>query len=271
VSRIPWFVAYPVIAISAYCFLYWFANRSVYFPSKYPEGFWESQKQLGARDVWLDTTDGPRIHGWEIDRPGARFTTLYFHGNAGNITDRYDHFLGITSAGSSLLMIDYRGYGKSDGHPSESGIYKDADAAYDHLLKTGLRPEQIIVHGESLGTAVAVELASRRPCAAVVLEAPFTSGKDVARTVLPVIGPALTWSFDSKSKIGRVHAPLLVIHGDGDEIIPTGLGQELFAAAAEPKTLWIVPGAHHNDIVETAGASYREHLQSFYEKLPGPR
>jgi fermentation-respiration switch protein FrsA (DUF1100 family) len=123
------------------------------------------------------------------------------------------------------------------------------------------------VHGESLGTAVAVDLASRRPCAAVVLEAPFTSGKDVAATVLPIIGPLVMWSFDSRKKIGHVRAPILIIHGDHDEIIPTRLGQALFAAAPEPKSIWIVPGAHHNDIVETAGASYREHLQSFYESL----
>ena len=260
-------MAYPLIAAVAYGALYWFANRSVYFPSKYPEGFWDAQAQLGAVDVWLDTADGVRIHGWQIDRPGARFVTLYFHGNAGNITDRYDHFREITSAGSSLLMIDYRGYGKSSGKPTENGIYRDADAAYDHLLKSGHAPGQIILQGESLGTAVAVDLAARRPCAAVLLEAPFTSAKDVARTVLPIIGPLVIWSFDSRKKIGRIHAPILIIHGDHDEIIPTRLGQELFAAAPDPKSIWIVPGAHHNDIVESAGATYREHLRSFYESL----
>ena len=267
VSHIPWYIACPLIVAVAYGALYWFANRSVYFPSKYPEGSWDVQTQLGAADVWLDAADGVRIHGWQVDRPGAQFVTLYSHGNAGNITDRYDHFHEIASAGSSVLMIDYRGYGKSSGRPTEKGIYRDADAAYDHLIREGRRAEQIILHGESLGTAVAVDLASRRPCAGVVLEAPFTSGKDVARTVLPVIGPLVMWSFDSRKKIGRIHAPVLIIHGDRDEIIPTRLGQALFAAAPEPKSIWIVPGAHHNDIVETAGANYRQHLQSFYESL----
>ena len=268
VSHIPWYMTYPLIAAAAYGALYWFANRSVYFPSKYPEGSWDVQAQLGAADVWLDTEDGVRIHGWQVDRPGAPFVTLYFHGNAGNITDRYDHFREINSAGSSLLMIDYRGYGKSTGRPSEDGIYTDADAAYDHLLKTGHSASQIILHGESLGTAVAVDLASRRPCAGVVLEAPFTSGRDVAATVLPIIGPAVMWSFDLRKKIGRLHAPILIIHGDRDEIIPARLGQALFAAAPEPKSIWIVPGAHHNDIVETAGAAYQQHLRAFYESLP---
>jgi len=270
VSRVPWYIAYPLLAAAAYGLLYWFANRSVYYPSKYPEGFWDLQSQLGAADVWLDTADGVRIHGWLVERPGVRFVTLYFHGNAGNITDRYDHFLGIISAGSSVFIIDYRGYGKSAGRPTENGLYADADAAYDHLIGAGYHARQIILHGESLGTAVAVDLASRRPCAAVVLEAPFSSGKDVARTVFPIIGPALTWAFNSRQKIDRVRAPLLFIQGDRDEIIPLRLGQALFAAAPEPKSFWIVPGAHHNDIVETAGAGYREHLQSFYRSLPAP-
>ena len=143
----------------------------------------------------------------------------------------------------------------------------DAETAYDHLVKAGYRPEQIILHGESLGTAVAVDLASHRQCAGVVLEAPFTSGKDVARTVLPFAGPMLVWSFDSRAKIGRIHAPMLFIQGNRDEIIPLRLGQALFAAAPEPKSFWIVPGAGHNDIVEAAGESYRQQLRSFYAGL----
>lgn len=264
--HIPWYIACPLVAIVAYGALYWIAIHSVYSPSKYPQGFWAAQAQLGAADVWLDTADGVRIHGWQIDRPGSPLVTIYFHGTGGNITDRFDHFREITSAGSSLLMIDYRGYGKSGGQPSEDGIYRDADAAYDYLLKSH-SARQIIVQGESLGTAVAVDLASRRPCAAVVLEAPFTSGKDVASTVLPIIGPLVTWSFDSQKKIGRIRAPILIIHGDRDEIIPTRLGQRLFASAPEPKSIWIVPGAHHNDIVETAGARYREYLGSCYARI----
>jgi len=263
----PRYAVYPILAAAGYGLLYFMASRSVYFPSKYPEGLWDWQAQLRAVDVWLDTPDGVRIHGWLVNRPAARFVTLFLHGNAGNITDRYSHIREITAAGSSILMLDYRGYGKSNGRPTEKGIYTDAETAYDHLVKSGYRAEQIILHGESLGTAVTVDLASRRQCAGVVLEAPFTSGKDVARTVLPVIGPMLTWSFDSREKIGRIHAPMLFIHGNRDEIIPLRLGQALFAAAPEPKSFWIVPGAGHNNIVETAGESYRERLQSFYEGL----
>jgi fermentation-respiration switch protein FrsA (DUF1100 family) len=265
--RVPAYVAIPVVAAAVYVALLYIVNRSVYFPAKYPEGPWDAQAPLRAVDVWLDTGDGVRIHAWWIPRDDARVVTLHFHGNAGNITHRYPTFRDIREAGSAILAVDYRGYGKSHGRPTESGLYRDADAAYNYLLKTGFRPGQIVIHGESLGTAVAVDLAARRPCAAVVLEAPFTSAKDVAQTVIPVIGPMLVWGFDSRSKIARIQAPVFFMHGDRDEVIPLRLGQALFAAAHEPKSFWLVPGAGHNDIAEIGGASYRRHLYSVYERL----
>ena len=258
---------WPLVAAGGYGALYFLANRSVYFPFKYPQGSWDQQSQLGAADVWLDTPDGVRIHGWFVERPGARLVTLYLHGNAGNITHRYQQIHEITAAGSSILMLDYRGYGKSAGRPSERGLYTDAETAYDHLLKTGYRSGQIVLHGESLGTAVAVDLAARRSCAAVILEASFTSARDVAGTVLPLLGPLLIWNFDSQRKIGGIHAPVLFLHGDRDEIIPLRLGQVLFAAAREPKSFWLIPGAGHNDILEAAGPQYRQRLHLFYESL----
>jgi fermentation-respiration switch protein FrsA (DUF1100 family) len=260
------FVALPLVA-AAYGAVCYFASRLVYYPSKYPEGLWDLQAQLGARDVWLATPDGVRLHAWWIPQPGARLATLYLHGNAGNLTHRGPDYLAIASAGSAVLALDYRGYGKSGGRATERGLYADAETAYNYLLKNGYQPDQIVLHGESLGTAVAIDLASRRPCAGIVLEAPFTSAKDVARTVVPGIGPLVMWGFDSKRKIGRVHAPILFIQGDRDEVIPLRLGQALFAAAPGPKSFWIVPGAGHNDIVAAAGASYRQRLSAFYDEL----
>jgi len=267
VLRLPNYVGWPVVAISAYGGLYYFANRAIYYPSKYPQGFWDMQQAVGASDVWIDTPDGVRLHGWWTPRKDARFVTLYLHGNAGNVTHRFPQIREITAAGSSILMLDYRGYGKSSGRPTEKGLYTDADAAFAHLLKLGASPEQIILHGESLGTAVAIDLASRRPCAALVLEASFTSASDVARTVLPVIGPLLVRSYNSAAKIHRILAPKLFIQGDRDEIIPPRLGQALYAAAPAPKSFWIVEGAGHNDILETAGSEYRQHLHDFYQEL----
>ena len=123
---------------------------------------------MGAQDVWLETSDGVKIHGWRIGAgTDEEWMTLYFHGNAGNISHRIDHIEAITAAGSHLFIIDYRGYGKSEGSPSEEGIYRDADAAYRYVRDQGYGPAQIVMHGESLGTAVAVDLASRQPCAGV--------------------------------------------------------------------------------------------------------
>jgi uncharacterized protein len=227
---------WSIFAVCVYGALWWFANRSIYYPLKYPQGFWDQQAELNAEDVWLGTPDGVRLHGWAVTREDTRLVTLYLHGNAGNVTHRSQQISAITAAGSSILMLDYRGYGKSGGRPTEKGLYTDAQTAYQHLIRTGYRPEQIILHGESLGTAVAIELASRNPWAAVVLEAPFPSARAVARTVFPIIGPMLVWSFDSVKKIPRIRSPLLFIQGDRDDIIPLRLGQELFAAAPEPKT-----------------------------------
>jgi len=248
--------------------LYYLANRAVYYPSKYPEGFWDAQKLVGASDAWMDTADGVKIHGWWARREGSALATLFLHGNAGNITNRAPRMQEIVAAGSSVLMLDYRGYGKSNGHPSEQGLYRDSEAGYIYLLGQGYRPEQIILHGESLGTAVAIDLASRRPSAALILEAPFTSASAVAGTVVPLVGPLLIRSFDSLTKIRWIRMPMFFMHGDRDEVIPLRLGQELFAAAQGSKTFWDVQGAGHNDILETAGAEYRHRLKAFYEGLP---
>jgi fermentation-respiration switch protein FrsA (DUF1100 family) len=258
----------PVLIVVTIGGLYWFASRSVYFPSKYPDGLWDLQARLGATDVWLQADSGVRLHAWLVKRAQSRLITLFFHGNAGNITHRFASAQQILSAGSSILMIDYRGYGKSSGFPTENGLYADAQAAYDYLLRSGYQPPQIVIHGESLGTSVAIHLASRRRCAALILEAPFSSAQDVARTVLPFVGPLVIHSFDSLSSIGAVTAPKLFIHGDRDDIVPIRLGQKLFEAAHQPKTFWAVPGAGHNDLVEVAGPKYRETLHSLYSTLP---
>ena len=164
-------------------------------------------------------------------------------------------------------MLDYRGYGKSRGRPSEQGLYRDSEAGFVYLLGKGYRAEQIILHGESLGTAVAIDLASRRPCAALILEAPFTSASDVAGTVVPFVGPLIVRGYNSLPKIRWVRVPKFFMHGDRDEMIPLRLGQELFAAAQGSKTFWVIPGAGHNDILETAGAEYRHRLSAFYASL----
>ena len=266
---IPKYVGWPLVAAWGYGVLWFLAQRAVYFPMKFPEGFWELRGQVGAEDVWLRTADGVKVHAWWVARPEARVATLFLHGNAGNLTHRAYRVAEWTAAGSAVLLVDYRGYGKSEGRPGEKGLYADAEAGYQWLVATGWKPERIVVHGESLGTAVAVDLASRRKCAGVVLEAPFTSGSDMAGRVLPVLGPLVFRALDSRSKIGRVEPPLLVIHGDRDEVVPFEQGQRLFEAGGEPKWFWRVEGAGHNDLVERAGTRYRERLREFYAALSG--
>ena len=265
--RVPKLVGWPLLAAWTYGVLYFLANRAIYYPLTFPQGFWEMQQHLGAQDVWLRAADGVRLHGWWIPAAGARVATLYLHGNARNLTHRADAMRAIPAAGSSLLMLDYRGYGKSEGSPSEKGLYADAEAGYEHLLAAGYPPERIVVYGESLGTAAAVNLASRRKVGGVVLQAPFTSARDVAWRVLPLLGPLLVWGFDSKRKITGIGAPLLVLHGDRDEVIAFGLGRALFEAAREPKWFWTVRGARHNDLIEVAGAEYNQRLREFYSRL----
>lgn len=256
-----------LVLAGVYGGLYYLAGRAVYYPMRYPQGFWGLEQQAGATDVWIETRDGVRLHGWWAAREGARWVTLFLHGNAGNVTHRVPQTREIVAAGSSVLMLDYRGYGKSGGRPSEQGLYTDSEAAFTHLLGMGYHAEQIILHGESLGSAVAVDLAARRPCAGLILEAPFTSARDVAAAALPVLGPLVAHGYNSVPKIRWILAPKLFIQGDRDEIVPPRLGQALYGAAQAPKRMWVVEGAGHNDILEKAGGRYRQRLEEFYAEL----
>ena len=250
-----------------FALLMWAAARSMYYPFRYPRGDWSARERVGAEDLWLRASDGVRLHAWWVPQPDARLATLYLHGNGGNITHREAIVPVIREAGSALLLLDYRGYGRSEGRPAENGLYRDADAAYEHLLSRGYDAKQIVIHGESLGTAVAVDLAARRPCAGLVLASPFTSAQAVAHRVLPFIGPMLVWSYNARRKIARVRAPILVLHGDRDEVIDFEFGRELYEAAPEPKFFWRVEGAAHNDLIEVSGPEYTDRLRAFYQEL----
>ncbi len=256
-------LAYGLAGAAFYGALHWLAGRTVYQgSSSVPDAAQASA--LGAEDVWLRAADGVKIHGWWVRSEGSRLATLFLHGNAGNIGHRGPHIREIAAAGSDVLIIDYRGYGRSQGRPTEQGLLLDADAAYEYLAARG---KPIVLHGESLGSAVAVELATRRRAAGLVLETPFTSLRAEAGRVLPVLGPLVVWGFDSKSRIARLHVPLLVIHGDRDITVPYRLGRELYDAAPGPKSFWTVTGADHNDIIDVAGPEFRERLRQFYGSL----
>ncbi|MBI4894035.1 MAG: alpha/beta hydrolase [Acidobacteria bacterium] len=240
--------------------LAWMANRSAYFPMKYPGGEWDEQERIGAEEVWIDS-GGVRLNGWWRARPGAQCAVLFLHGNAGNVSHRSGAMEDFAAAGAAALVIDYRGYGKSAGWPTERGLYADGEAGYQWLLKKGWKGDRIVVVGESLGTTVAVDLAARRQVAALVLEAPFPSARAVARRILPWLGPGIVWGFNAKSKLASVRAPLLVIHGAQDEVIDYELGVEVFRAAREPKELWTIVRGHHNDLHVVERVEYRRKLR----------
>lgn len=211
------------------------------------------------QDIRLRTPDGEVLHGWWCPRPepGAP-RLLFFHGNAGNREDRLHNLAGLWRAGISVFLFDYRGYGGSSGTPSEAGLTTDGLAAFDWLA--GQPPAgPVFLFGRSLGGAVAAAVARQRPAAGLILESTFTSAPEMAARVLPIPGIArLTRSrFDALAAVRAFTGPLLVIHGDRDELVPFAMGRELFRAAATPqKTFRAVPGGSHNDTYVVAGAAY---------------
>ena len=201
----------------------------------------------GVVERWLTTADGVRLHAWHAVAPEGAPTLVWSHGNAGNIAGRAPVLQALAAHGLGVLAYDYRGYGKSTGTPSEAGIYRDVEAAYDSVARPGVR---LVAFGESLGGAVSIHLVTVRPCAALVVVSTFTTMRDVARSHYGVAGLLAGRAFDSLARVRDVHVPILVAHGDADEVVPYTLGEALFAAAAEPKRFLRLPGAHHNDVFE---------------------
>jgi fermentation-respiration switch protein FrsA (DUF1100 family) len=206
----------------------------------------------GVAEHVFTTTDGVRLHAWWAEAPDARAALVWSHGNGGNIAGRATVLRGLVARGVSVLAYDYRGYGRSSGRPSEEGVYLDALAAYDHLRTRGIPASRLVAFGESLGTVVSVRLASKRPCAGLVLVSPMTRLRDVARIHYGPLAALAGDRFDALGLIATVRRPLLVAHGDQDEIVPFALGVRLFEAAAEPKRFLRVEGAHHNDVFASA-------------------
>ena len=245
-------------------------KRFIFFPDK---TIVETPHEWGMahEEVYFVTEDGLRLNGWWIPGAGSPITVLWFHGNAGNISHRLENIkLRHDRLGINLFIFDYREYGRSEGEVSEEGTYRDGNAAVRYLLgRSDLDPGRIVFLGESLGSAVAVVMAIRHGCAALVLESPFLSVPEMARVSFPFLplGPLLRTRYDTLSKIGNVRAPLLIVHGEYDEIVPLQHGRRLFKAAREPKEYYSVKGAHHNDLYLVGGTAYLDKLGRFFERV----
>jgi uncharacterized protein len=248
-------VLFPLLGFAAVGYaalvggLYLFQRQLLYLPDRTrPE--LAGLAELGVREVTLSTEDGLSLLSWYLPpRPGQP-VIAYFHGNGGHIGYRVERLLRFARQGFGVLMLEYRGYGGNPGTPSETGFYADGRAALGFLEREGVAPNRLVLYGESLGSGVAVQLATQHEIAALILEAPPTSVAEVAQCHFPYVPAArmVADRFDSLSRIAEVKAPILVLHGESDRVVPIRYGRTLFNAAPEPKEGWFVPDAGHEDL-----------------------
>jgi fermentation-respiration switch protein FrsA (DUF1100 family) len=262
-------IAAVVLAVSLVMLL--FERRFIYFPQR-AHDLTPRDLGLAFEDLELVAEDGVRIHAWFLPAPGeSRWTVLLAHGNAGNVSHRLDRTLQLHARlRADVLLFDYRGYGRSEGSPDEQGTYRDARAAHAWLVGTrGVDPERLVLFGESLGSAVALDLALQRPSRALVLESPFASIPAMARAIYPFLPlwPFVRTRYDNLEKAGGLGVPVLVLHGERDEVVPFGQGRQVFEAAPEPRSFFTIPGAGHNDTYVTGGDAYWKAVTDFLEEL----
>jgi len=226
------------------------ADRLVYFPSRVLDGGTPAALGLTYEDVELAASDGVRLHAWFVPAPRTPPVVLFLH-----------------EIGAAVMLLDYRGYGRSDGTPGEEGTYHDAAAAYDWLRRRHVAAQRIVVYGESLGGPIATDLASHRPVGGLILESAPSSIIGVARHHYPFLPVTLFLSirYDAAAKIGGVRSPLLILHSPTDEIVPFSMAEELYAAANQPKRLVRLGGAHNDNFIVAAEA-YRTALSDFLQR-----
>ena len=245
-------------------------NHFLYFPERTlvatPATF-----RLSYKEISFPAEDGTMLHGWFIPGEPDRPVVLFCHGNAGNISHRVDNLYWLNQAGYSTFIFDYRGYGRSAGNPSEPGLYADARGALAWLKKEYGATGPVIYFGRSLGAAIALQLAIETPPQALIMESAFTSVTAMGKTHYPLLYHLLGWliaaEYDNEEKIGRLRAPLLLIHGTGDAIVPVAMGRRLYDLAPSPRQLYLVEGADHNDGHYLEGPKYWIAWQSFLAQL----
>lgn len=243
-----------------------FWRKYIFFPER-ELWVWPEDYNLKYEEVWFQATDRISLYGWWI--PGGRFVVLFAHGNGGNISHRADIAARFYAQGFSVFLFDYRGYGKSKGKPTEKGTYKDAEGALQYLLeKFGIPVSRIVPVGESMGGAIVVDLCTRFNFRAAVLISCASS----LSQVMCHLYPDRAWNrkfsgiYNSSMKISQAHSPMLIVHGDMDELVPFDQGKELFQRANFPKAFYRVRGASHNDIYEVGGEQLFKRIREFVKK-----
>jgi fermentation-respiration switch protein FrsA (DUF1100 family) len=251
---------YVAVALTAFVF----QRKLEYLPDPASPPLPPGAAYADLREVELTADDGVRLEAWYW--PGERpLTIVVFHGNAGNRGHRLWWMAELRKTGAGVFLLDYRGYGGSDGAPTEEGFYRDGEATMEWVRAN--TEGDVVILGQSLGTGVAVEMALRHEPAALVLQAASLSAAATARNAYPFLPVhLLMWDqYDCAERIRRVRCPIFAIHGERDAIIPVALGRALFDAAPEPKTWWAVAGAGHNDLIDRAGNEYLQRLTAFLE------
>lgn len=256
-----------ILAVSAMFYLFYSSieNHFMFYPQRHFD-FSPEFYNLSYRDVFFHAEDGVELHGWFFPVEKEKPVILFFHGNAGNISHRLDNIRYLLERGFQVFIFDYRGYGKSSGRPFEKGVYMDGRAAYEWLVEEEqIEPENIILFGRSLGGAVAIDVAAYRRAGAMIIESPFLSTREMAKTMFPfsLLSPVLPASYNNFEKIKDISVPLLVIHGDNDDIVPFSMGEKLYESAKDPKFFYSVKGAGHNDTYIMGGAEYFDVIERF--------
>ncbi|RLB16928.1 MAG: alpha/beta hydrolase [Deltaproteobacteria bacterium] len=237
----------------------------IFYPDKVLEAT-PADCNLTFQEIFFETPDHLHLHGWYFPGNHSQPVILFCHGNAGNISHRLDNVRRLVNQDLRVFLFDYRGYGRSEGNPSEKGIYTDGLAAYDYLLKgKHLSPEKIVLFGRSLGGAVATEIALKRKVRSLILESAFTSTRDMARTIplFRIFTPVIPRHFNNLKKLSLVTVPKLIIHGTRDEIVPFSQGRKLFTNALPPKHFFPLEGAGHNDTYIVGGPRYFQTISTF--------
>jgi uncharacterized protein len=248
-TTLKWLLTFAVVFYGGFVALLYVAQRAIQY---FPESFRTTPAAAGlpeAEEIVLETADGERVIVWHLPPRADKPVVLYLHGNGASLRWRLDRFRALTADGTGLVALSYRGYGGSSGSPTEAGLISDAETAYA-FAAARYAPSRIALWGESLGTGVAVALAAEKPVGFVVLQSPFTSAADVAaeRYWFAPVRLLMKDQFRSDLRIGKVTAPVLVLHGDRDNVVPFGLGERLYGLIDAPKRFVRFPGAGHNDL-----------------------